>query len=549
MSKLIRTIFMFLALAILGACGGGGGSPGNISGGASLFTSAGASFQIAPGQSQTYTIGGGVPGYRASSSSGAASVTVSGNTMTVTGGGGGTATIVVSDSKGATVTIAVTVGSGLTLFTTAPSTITLPVGASSSVFTIGGGSLVYQVASSDVSIATVGFNSGQFIITGVSAGKVTISVTDSIGGLVTITVTIGTISSPTPFFTTASSTLVVAINATSTFTVGGGSAPYNVSSSNTSVVTASVNGTKLSIQGLSTGTANVLVSDSNGTPITISVSVGAGTSIPLFTSAPSTVTVGQGGAPNYSIGGGTAPYTAGSSNIAVATATVAGSSLIINGVSTGTATIVVTDNAGVKVPIVVTVLGTSTTVFAVSPLTSAGYVGDTLTFLISGGSQPYTVTSSNSSIATVTSPVVSGNGASFSGFLAKVGSVSIVVVDATGAIQTISATAAAPVSNMLLSPNTWSINETNNSTVSLNIKGGNGPFQVFTSNSLLSSVSGTLPEATNALTFDGTTVNVAVGSQGTRCVGADTQITITVKDSSNQSATSTMTIVNQTPGC
>ena len=76
---------------------------------------------------------------------------------------------------------------------------------------------------------------------------------------------------------------------------------------------------------------------------------GAGSAVvvaKLFWSAPSAVTVAIGASPTYTIGGGVAPYLVSSSSAGVATASVSGTTLTINGVSQGSALITVTDSTG-----------------------------------------------------------------------------------------------------------------------------------------------------------------------------------------------------------
>ncbi|MEB0031459.1 hypothetical protein QN372_11935 [Undibacterium sp. RTI2.1] len=514
-----------------------------------LFTSAVSTISLATNSSSSFTIGGGTAPYLVSSSNVAvANAAISGTNLTINGFSSGTAKIVVSDTAGATVTITVTVGSSgatVPLFTTAASDIVISANGTSN-FTIGGGLGPYLVSSSAPSVVSASVSGSALTINGLIAGTSKVVVTDANGSVATINVSVT--STTQPLVTTAASDIVVAINSSSTYAISGGLAPYFASSSNTSVVVPSVNGSTLVINGLLAGTGKVSIRDSSGLTISINVSVGKGVPVTLFTSAPSIITIGQGASPNYTIGGGTAPYTAGSSNVAVATVTLAGSSLVINGVAPGTANIVVTDNVGATVTIVVTVIATTSTTLTVSPSTVIAYAGDTLAFRIDGGSAPYSVISNNSAIATIPNNSVSASGGTFTAFLAKPGSVSIVVADATGLTQTINITVNVAISNMFLSPSDWSISETNNSTVNLAIKGGNGPFQVFTTNTILSSVSGTLPQASNVLTFDGTTVGVAIGSQGTRCVSSDTVISIVVKDSLGQSATSNMTIKDKNGG-
>lgn len=705
MTKFIRIVFSVLMLVVLSACGGGGGSPGRTSG-AALFTTAADKVQISPGETKTFSVGGGVPSYTATSNSGAASVSLNGNVLSIVGGGGGTATIVVKDAGGTAVSIEVTVGSGLDLYTTAPSAVTIGVGASSSVYNIGGGSLIYDVTSSNRQIATISRSGNTFVISGVASGKATASVKDSLGKAVSIDITVG---SSDPLFTTAPSAVTIGVGATSsvytigggsqnydvvssnkqvatvgrsgntfiitgvaggkatvsvkdslgaalsidvivgssddmfttaasditlavgaantykigggstpysagssnlgvatvsvsgsdliisavaegsatvvvrdavagkveikvtvgsgvaiplfttsasvitiapatapTFKIGGGKAPYSVSTSNSSVITSTVSGTTLTVNAIALGSANLIVTDLAGAFVNINVTVAAGGSgvpVPLFTTAPPAVSLATASAPVYTIGGGTGPYSAVSSDVKIAASTVLGTNLTITGVGPGTANVVVSDSVGATKTIVVTVTATTSITMAVTPASATGYQGDILTFRVDGGTAPYSVISNIPAIATVTSGSVLNSAGTFTVFLAKVtAGVSVVVADANGNTQTISITVGAQVSNLFLSPVQWTINETNNSVIPLTITGGNGPFQVFTSSTTLSSVTGTSPDALNPLTFNGRTVNVGLGSNANRCVALDTNITLTVIDSLNKSTTSTMTI-------
>ncbi|MFZ6654245.1 beta strand repeat-containing protein [Undibacterium sp. TJN19] len=796
MMKFIREVFALLLLVGLTACGGGGGSPGNTSGGAALFTTAPALLTIAPGEVRTYNIGGGVPSYFVTTSSSAAFVSVNGSVLTITGGsaGGGKATISVKDGAGTAVSIDVTVGTGIDLFTSAPASgITVPVGGTSAVYTIGGGSLIYNVVSNNLTIASVTLVNNTFVVNGLVGGKTTVTVKDSLGkvtvdipvtvgsndplfttasnsvnvgvgaaatftvgggngpytvgssnnavgtasisgttltitglsvgstnvvvrdasqGIVTITVTVGstaqlftsaptalvvpvggssptftigggsqiytatsgntqiatvgingnkfvisgvspgsttinikdslganvainlTVGSGATFYTTAPSSITVAVGGSNSFIVGGGTAPFTATSSNTSVVTtsvsgnnvvingltpgsavvslreagggspisinvtvgsgsvngvfttapaaitiatgasptyqigggtapysatssnvaiatASVTGTTLTITGVSTGAATILVKDSSGSPVTISVSVGTGTSVALYTSSPATLNLTIGASPVYTIGGGTGPYTATTSDARIVTAVVSGSSLTLTGVAAGSANVSVVDSVGARVPISVSVIGTTSATLAVTPNASTGYVGDLLAFRIDGGAAPYTITSNNQAIASVANGTVATSGGIFNVTLAKIGATSLVIADASGNTSLVSITVVAPVTTMSISPNVFNINETNVATINLNITGGNAPFQVFTSSTLLSSVSGSNPDPLNPLSFNGRVLSVALGTQGTRCVAADTAVTITVKDSQNVTATSTMTIkdLNGGAGC
>ena len=76
---------------------------------------------------------------------------------------------------------------------------------------------------------------------------------------------------------------------------------------------------------------------------------------PLFTSAPDALTLGVGAAQDFSIGGGVAPYTAVSNNVAVGISGVKDQRLTIGGVSSGNSEITIRDSLGASIKISLTV--------------------------------------------------------------------------------------------------------------------------------------------------------------------------------------------------
>jgi hypothetical protein len=189
---------------------------------------------------------------------------------------GGTATVTVKDSVGAAVSIAVTVGPGTALFTTAPSQMTVAVGAAES-FNIGGGAGPFSVSSANSTTATVLLNAlgSSFTVTGQRSGTTSVVVTDAKGATVAIGVTVGSGQGSVPLFTSAASPVVIGVGTTPVYTIGGGTGPYQVTSSNESVAKASVVGTSVGISGLAAGTASVQVTDAVGARVNVSVTVGS----------------------------------------------------------------------------------------------------------------------------------------------------------------------------------------------------------------------------------------------------------------------------------
>lgn len=482
MTKLFRVFIAITVLALLAACGGGGGSAGNTSGKA-LFTTAAQKIVVAPGASQSYEIGGGVPNYIATSSSGAATATVSGKNLVITGVNGGTATITVSDASGTKVTIDVTVGTGVDFFVTAPDSVTLTVGQSSSVFQFGGGSGIYRVNSSNPQVASVNQNGSNFFITGISAGKATVTATDSLGASKIVNVVIGT---GIDLFTTAPSSVVVAIGASSSvFNIGGGSQVYSITSSNQNVATVGLaNRTEFIITGKNGGTATVLVKDSLGASVTINVVVGSQTS--LFSTAPANTKLEVGGSNIFKVGGGTTIYNVSSSNNGVVSASMTGNDLTITGVSVGVAQIVVADSNGASLQFNVTVgSGVPTALFTTAGTDIVVATGTTPTFTVGGGKAPYTATSSNATLIGVS---ISGATLTISGL--SEGSGRVTVADVDGTKVNINVAVGTGVSIPLFTTAPPAVTVGVAKTANYTVGGGTGPYTFTSSNVAVATVSG-----------------------------------------------------------
>jgi len=507
----------------------------------SLFTTAPSAVSVAAGATTSYAIGGGKPAYAVSSSNIAvARVTLSGSDYTITGVSAGTAQIRISDINGDQLSVAVTVGGDSPdLFVTAPDAVSVAVGATAA-FQVGGGKPAYIATSNNTAIARVTLNGSDLVITGVANGVATLTIADTVGARVILTVTVGSGTGGTAFYTTAPDNVTIAVAASASYVVGGGLPSYAASSSNLAVAQFTLVAGNLTITGVAPGNATILVVDSAGAREEILVTVPDGRT--LYTSAQGTVTLPFGSTHTYAIGGGAGGYGTTSSNPGVATASVAGSVLTVTAVAPGNAQVVVTDQAGAQVLIAVTV-SPAAAPLAVSPGSATGNVGDTLTFIASGGTAPFTVTINNTNIATASTA-----GSTISVVLNNVGVTSATVTDARGesVIVPITSEQVSPV--LRLSPSALLVAENSVDTITLNIYGGTGPYRAFTSDQTLSSVS-----------IVGSTVLVAVGSNTNRCVNTyDSSgayvpngifdVTVTVLDSLGASATGIMSIKDNGAG-
>ncbi len=534
-SNLIALMFALL----LAACGGGGGSAGATGGSTvplALSTTAPANLVLSYGSSQDFTISGGAAPYSATTNNtGVAVVGLADSKITIGAVAPGSATIAIRDAKGSATNVNVVV-SVRDLTTTAPPSVTLAVGpGGAQTYVVSGGVAPFTATSSNVNVASSSLSGNNLTITGVSTGSANVQLRDSFGTLVQIGVTV-TSASSVPLFSTAPPSITVAVGATPTYSVGGGTAPYTATSSNAGVASATLTNNSLTITGLVPGSASVVVRDNVGALVTIGVTVPTVTTVPLFTTAPSAITLGLNSSATYTVGGGTGTYTAASSNTAVATVSLSGTSLTVSGLFAGTADVVIRDSAGSIVQVGVTVSAGQMTL---NPVAAKAFIGDLLYSTISGGTAPYSVVNGFPDAADVDVGTLSGTTftPNASGNVLRirvkqaVGSDVIVLKDANGSSAIFTLSASTGTNLLSLSPAALTISELSPS-VTLTLYGGNGNVYLFSSNPSALSVTGSV---TGSAT--GTPVTVT-----THCLTADAEVLITAIDSLGSQAISTITI-------
>jgi plastocyanin len=269
----------------------------------------------------------------------------------------------------------------------------------------------------------------------------------------------------------------------------------------------------------------------------------------LFTTAPGAITIANGAAPVYSVAGGTGPYTATSSNPAVAITPVGalvGGVLTITSAGPGSTNVLVVDALGASVTIGVTVTPAATTPLVVTPSTVTANVGDVLNFTVSGASPAYSIAVNNTSVATASSSAVATSGGAFTITLRNVGTTSVAITDALGQTTTLALTVNATATTLRLSPSAITVGENFAGSLALNVYGGTAPYSVFTDDLVLSGAS-----------IAGNVFTVGLGTSGNRCISSfdntdpaapvytpygTVPVTLTVVDSLGASATSVMTI-------
>lgn len=270
--------------------------------------------------------------------------------------------------------------------------VSLPVGAAGSTgVEVRGGKAPFTITSSDASV-DVGLSSDNFVlVSGEKEGTSEVVVYDS--SLPVQQVKISVSAKAVPIASSVGQTVSLAVGETRQVTLRGGVSPYTVATSDSSVVSATISGATITLVGQPKGgSATVLVTDAAGGTFTLSVTVAA-VATPTLTVTPDVVGGTVGATNSLTIVGGKTPYTVGSSNTAVATASLSGSTVSVSLLAAGTSSVTVTDAAGAKVSVVVTV--TAAPVAAV-PLTLAPVNQNVLDsndadvkYLITGGTAPY----------------------------------------------------------------------------------------------------------------------------------------------------------------
>jgi hypothetical protein len=482
-----------------------------------LATTAPPSITLNPGASISYPVSGGVLPYSVVTDSfGFVNASINQSVLNLSAVSGGTVKVTIADSKGSKLDVVVTVPLPASLKTTAQSSITLASGLVST-YSVYGGTPPYKATSNNESVVltSVSGSTGQFLdIRAVAAGAAAVEVRDAAGGVVTIAVTV---PAPASLFTTAPSTLTLAIGASSEYLITGGTAPYVAISNNVSFVGAGVSGAKLTISALAGGSALVIVSDAKGATLNIAVTV---PTVPLTSTAPSSITIAANNVPNYfSLSGGTPPYVARSNNELVATASVqvGTSGLAIAGVSSGAATIVVTDAKGAALNIQVNVPAPGT-LFTTAPSSISLAVGSNASFNISGGSPPYVASSSETS---------SVQAFASSGLLSitatSAGKSTVVVTDSKGVTLSISVIAGSSSAFVVNAPAAVTMTA-NTVSFAYPISGGTAPYTASSSDSRIATA-----------IVRGNSVTISAGSVGVATLavfdslGASKNISVTVE--------------------
>ncbi len=294
-----------------------------------------------------------------SSDESVAKVTVAGNKATVTTAKAGEAIITITDSKTGNVSdVKITVIADVSL---SKNEITLEKGKENREISINSGSGQYTATSNNQNVVTVSISEEKLIIKAIGQGTAQILVKDSKTektAEVKVTVTIANIVLST-------SSISVKATENASLTVSTGSGNYEVSSSNSVIATATINGNNIIVTGKTIGSTKITVKDKiTGKEATVNTTVSPKQNITL---SQTTLELKEAASGNVNIVVGSGNYVVNTSNSNVATVNLSGSVIRVKGVSAGTANITVSNSVDNPITLVIKV---------VSVVTPAGIIGN-----------------------------------------------------------------------------------------------------------------------------------------------------------------------------
>jgi len=306
---------------------------------------------ISTGQTITITLsGGGSTSYYLSSNSNTSIVqaTVSGTNLTLSGILSGTSTINVCSSMGSCNSLLATVsytssGGPITL---SQGTVNLLVGQSLSI-TVAGGSTPYSLSSNTGNIFQSTLNGNIITLSGINVGTSSVMVCSSEGACVTLSVTVNTTTSTTSNPVFSQSSISLTAGQSQSVNVTGGSGFYISGNTNSTVATASINGSTITVSALATGNTNISVCQSGGLCSILYVWVTSGSTATLpstfltLSKTSLSLTTGQSTVVNLSGGTSGSYYIAYNSSSTIVQTGISGSVLVISGITKGCAVLVV----------------------------------------------------------------------------------------------------------------------------------------------------------------------------------------------------------------
>lgn len=351
---------------------------------------------------------------------------VSGSQITITGVSSGSGTVTVCAMNAGCRSIAVEVGAqtGQTQITFSPENPVLTVGQSSTVVVLGGGTNGYSITTNtNASVVDPSFGGGYraLYLYANAAGSSTLTICslETSTNCSNLVVTVLDTVSKTFSFTPNNLTLIPGLTQSSTVSGGPDNSYYISSNTNSGIAQASMVGSVVNVVGGNTaGTATITVCSATVSNRCGALSVtvnnaNTGSSSTTIAFSQNVVTVPAGETTTVTVtGGNNSGYSVSSnSNSSVVTATVNGSSNIVNltGSAMGSSIVsICSTSAGTTCASLYVTVTASLPTIVLSPSTTTITPGSKTLVSVTGGSSTTTIKSNtNSSVASAT---LSGNG-------------------------------------------------------------------------------------------------------------------------------------------
>ncbi|MGB3071108.1 MAG: pilus assembly protein N-terminal domain-containing protein [Ottowia sp.] len=343
------------------------------------------------GTSLVFTaIGGAGPFTAISSNPSVATASASGSVINVSLQAAGASTITVLDSKGQSASVSVTASAtSAAALAVSPPSATGQVG-SNMVLVISGGKGGYTAVSSNPSVVNAVVSGDRINVSFLAAGSSTITVIDSAGAFVAVSMTA---TSTVPGLTVNPPSASGLVGTQMNLNIIGGVGPYTGASSNPSIASVTLNGNVAQVTFNAVGSTSFTVLDSRGQSATVQLTSTLNAT-PL-TASPTSVVDTVGHSVVFTISGGTGPYTAVSSNPQLSTPSVNGSTVTVVLFGKGDSTITIQDANRQTIAVTITADdpsggGTGTTL-KVAPQNQAIDQGSLMdvSYAINNGTGPY----------------------------------------------------------------------------------------------------------------------------------------------------------------
>ena len=367
------------------------------------------------------------------------------------------------------------------MLTTAPPAITVSPGVlNAQTYEIRGGAAPYTVTSGNVAVATVSQADNLFTVTGLGVGVANVQITDRLGATFPVAVTVA--SGATAPLTVSPLAAAGTVGDVIRFEIRGGTPVYTATVANENVASDAAFGegtTAFTFKMTAIGSSSIAVIDSLGQVQNVNVTAQNVNLTPLFTSAPSPpalVNLAVGVPQTFTVGRGSGTYLFASSDPAVVTVPAASSTqLLLTPVGVGSATVSVTDSAGVRTTLFnIVVGGVQSLVLTAGQTVTMGLSAGATTYGIVGGRTPYRAVSTNAGVVSVSPPGLTSNLV-----LSPVaaGTANVVVTDAAGTQVSLAVTVTqSGVVDMSVSPASLAANV--GEELVLTITGGSAPYTV-----------------------------------------------------------------------